>query len=106
MAIASLVFGILTPLLICLSSADLLDSLQHPASRFIALFLLGILAILPILAVIFGHIGVHRAKTVHGLGESREVAMIGLLLGYFFGSIYLLLIVSLIVSYLSFLGIF
>lgn len=106
MAIASLVFGILTPLLICLSSAELLDALQHPASRFMALLILILLATLPMLAVIFGHIGIHRARTVHGLGESKEIAMIGLLLGYFFGSIYLLLIISLIVSYLSFLGIF
>jgi len=105
-AIASLVFGILAPLIICPASAPLLTALQHPATRFLALLIVSLLALLPILAVIFGHIGSHRANTTPGLSESREMAFIGLILGYAFGSLYLLLIISLIVSYLSFIGIF
>ena len=105
-AIVSLVLSILAPLITCSSSATLLTALEHPATRLLALLIVSLLAILPILAVIFGHIGKHRANTTPGLGESKEMAVIGLVLGYAFGSLYLVLIVSLIVSYLSFIGIF
>jgi hypothetical protein len=42
-----------------------------------------------LLAIIFGHIGLRRADKIHGMGESRDVALTGMILGYIFGSIYL-----------------
>ncbi len=89
MAIASLVFailGMLTILFSCLVSGYLLS--QHT-------FLVLLIILIPsILAVICGHIGKHRAKTVHGLGESYDMAAVGLVLGYSFGALYLAFVLS------------
>ncbi len=89
MAIASLVFailGMLTILFSCLVSGYLLS--QHT-------FLVLLIILIPsILAVICGHIGKHRAKTVHGLGESYDMAAVGLVLGYAFGALYLAFVLS------------
>ena len=43
-----------------------------------------------ILAVIFGHIGKRRAMTVPGLSGTKDIAVAGMVIGYIFGSIYLL----------------
>ena len=42
-----------------------------------------------ILAVIFGHIGKRRARTIAGLLWSKEIAAAGMVIGYIFGAIYL-----------------
>jgi serine/threonine protein kinase len=99
MAIASLVFailGILAILSLFLASGYLLH--QHT-------FWVLIPVLLPsILAVICGHIGKRRAKTVHGLGESYDMAAVGLVLGYLFGGLYLAIILStLLLSFLHLL---
>ncbi len=89
MAIASLVFAILGILTILFSfcvSGFMLS--QH------AFWVMGIILIPSILAVICGHIGKHRAKTVHGLGESYDMAAVGLVFGYLFGGLYLAFILT------------
>ena len=105
-ALASLVLSILAPLLICPATTPLLNALHYPGSRVIVLLIASLLALLPIFAVIFGHIGRYRAKNTPGLSESRDMALIGLVLGYSYGSLYVLLVIYLIVTYLSYIGIF
>ena len=84
MAIASLVFAILGILAIFFSYATTAYLISHHAVWVL------LIPLLPsILAVICGHIGKHRARKVHGLGESYDLAVIGLIIGYFFGGIYL-----------------
>jgi serine/threonine protein kinase len=95
MAVASFVFGILgilTPLFLCPASGYLLA--QH------AILVSVILLMLSMLAVICGHIGNHRAKTVHGLGESYQIAVAGLVMGYLFGAIYLAFVLTLLFTLL------
>jgi serine/threonine protein kinase len=83
MAIASLVFAILGMLGLCTSYAYVVT--------FRSLLFVPVILVLPsILAVIFGHIGKHRANTVHGLGESEDMAVVALVLGYLFGAVYLI----------------
>jgi hypothetical protein len=83
MAIASLVFAILGMLGLCTSYAYVIT--------FRSLLFVPVILVLPsILAVIFGHIGKHRANTVHGLGESEDMAAVALILGYLFGAVYLI----------------
>ncbi len=54
------------------------------------MFLPVVVTLVPaILAVIFGHIGKHRARTVAGLLWSKEIAAAGMVIGYIFGAIYL-----------------
>jgi serine/threonine protein kinase len=89
MAISSLVFAILGMLAIpslYLVSGYLVS--QH------AIWVLIPILIPSILAVICGHIGKHRAKTVHGLGESYDMAAVGLVLGYLFGGLYLAIVLT------------
>lgn len=89
MAIASLVFAILGMLAILFSfvvSGYLFS--QH------AFWVLVIILLPSILAVICGHIGKHRARTVHGLGESYDMAIVGLVIGYLFGGIYLAFVLT------------
>ena len=89
MAIASLVFailGILAILISCFVSGYLLS--QH------TFWVLVLILIPSILAVICGHIGKHRAKTVHGLGESYDMAAVGLVFGYLFGGLYLAFVLT------------
>lgn len=96
MAVASFVFGILgilTPLFLCPASGYLLT--QH------AILVSVILLIPAMLAVICGHIGNHRAKTVHGLGESYQIAVAGLVMGYLFGAIYLAFVLTLLFGFFT-----
>ena len=94
MAIASLVFallGMLTLLSLCAASGYLLR--QHT-------FWVLLPVLLPsTLAVICGHIGKRRAKTVHGLGESYDMAAVGLLIGYLFGGLYLAIVLTTLVLF-------
>jgi hypothetical protein len=94
MALASLVFallGILALISLCAASGYLLR--QH------TFWLLVPVLIPSILAVICGHIGKRRAKTVHGLGESYDMAAVGLVLGYLFGGLYLAIALSTLVLF-------
>ncbi len=90
MAIASLVFAILGILVI----SSMLCLSGYLLSVHATIWVLVPILIPSILAVICGHIGKHRAKTVHGLGESYDMAVVGLVLGYLFGSLYLIIIFS------------
>lgn len=96
MAVASFVFGILgilTTLFLCLASGFLFA--QQP-------ILVSVILLIPsMLAVICGHIGNHRAKTVHGLGESHQIALAGLVMGYLFGAIYLAFTLTLLLEFFT-----
>ncbi|MFL5627030.1 MAG: serine/threonine protein kinase [Ktedonobacteraceae bacterium] len=91
-AIASLTFGFLSifiPLFICVTAMAPFrgDGFIDPQFWFL---LSALLMLAPaLLAIIFGHIGIDRADSIYGMGESRDIAMTGMILGYIFGSIYL-----------------
>ena len=99
MAIASLIFallGMLALISLCAVSGYLL--------RHHTFWVLVPIVIPSILAVICGHVGKRRAKTVHGLGESYDMAAAGLLIGYPFGGLYLAIVLStLLLSFLHLL---
>ena len=92
MAIASLTLGfvsIFVPLFICVTAMAPfhVEAPDDPQVRFL---LAALLMFIPaLLAIIFGHIGIRRADKIHGMRDSRDVAMTGMILGYIFGSIYL-----------------
>ena len=99
MAIASLVFGLisfLVPLASCSFSMGIASHFVSEDSHLIYILPAVILIAPPILAVVFGHIGKHRAKTIPGMGTSDGLAIAGLVLGYLFGSIYLAVICTLL----------
>jgi hypothetical protein len=92
MAIASLVFGfisILIPLASC-SLSFAIASHVGPEGSHLTYILPAVTLLVPsILAVVFGHIGKHRANTIPGMWTSEGTAIAGLVLGYLLGSIYL-----------------
>ena len=91
MAIASLVFGIISifiPLASCTLSAAITQA-GPVNSHLIPILPAVILLVPPLLAVVFGHIGKHRANTIPGMWTSEGTAIAGLVLGYLLGSIYL-----------------
>ena len=95
MAIASLVFGIisiLTPFASCSLSISMASHFGSEGFRLFYILPAMILITPSVLAVVFGHIGKRRANTVPGMGTSDGLAIAGLTLGYIFGSIYLLAI--------------
>lgn len=97
-AILSLFFGIVSIPSIFLGMVALMST--HPIvdspARLLPLLIIPTLLTIPsILAIIFGRIGRHRANTVYGLGESKELAIIGSILGHLFLATYLLLVASL-----------
>ncbi len=99
MAIASLVFGIisiLTPFASCPLSISMASHFGSEGSRLFYILPAVILITPPVLAVVFGHIGKRRANTVPGMGTSDGFAIAGLTLGYIFGSIYLLAICTIL----------
>ena len=99
MAIASLVFGIisiLTPFASCPLSISMASHFGSEGSRLFYILPAVILITPPLLAVVFGHIGKRRASTVPGMGTSDGLAIAGLTLGYIFGSIYLLAICTIL----------
>ena len=93
MAVASLSFGILSiflPIFLCMGSSLLSTDYGYGGPHFLFLIPLFILMIVPpICAVVFGHIGKYRAKTVPGLLSSKDISSTGIVIGYIFGSIYL-----------------
>jgi hypothetical protein len=92
MAIASLICGFVSvfiPLFIC-ATAMLPFHTEAPVDPQVSFLLAALLMFTPaLLAIIFGHIGLRRADKIHGMGDSRDVALTGMILGYIFGSIYL-----------------
>jgi len=99
MAIASLVFGlisILTPFASCPLSITMASHFGSEGSRLFYILPAVILITPPLLAVVLGHIGKRRASTVPGMGTSDGFAIAGLTLGYIFGSIYLLAICTIL----------
>jgi hypothetical protein len=63
---------------------------EAPVDPQVRFLLASLLMFTPVLlAIIFGHIGLRRADKIHGMGDSRDVALTGMILGYIFGSIYL-----------------
>ena len=99
MAIASLVFGlisILIPFSSCSLSISMASHIGSEGPRFFYILPAMILIAPPLLAVVFGHIGKRRANTVPGMGTSDGIEIAGLNLGYIFGSIYLLAICSIL----------
>src|SRR5207248_10478391 len=92
MAIASLIFGIISiiiPLASCTLSAAIMTHFGPEDSHLISILPAVILLVPPILAVVFGHIGKHRANTIPGMWTSEDIGCAGLVLGYLLGSIYL-----------------
>ena len=99
MAIASLVFGlisILIPIASCSLSITIASHIGQEGSHLFYILPAVILITPPLLAVVFGHIGKRRASTVPGMGTSDGFAIAGLTLGYIFGSIYLLAICTIL----------
>ena len=97
-AMLSLFFGIVSIPSVFLAMVALMSShplVDSPAQLIPLLIIPTLLTIPSILAIIFGRIGRHRANTVYGLGESKELAIIGSILGYLFLATYLLLVASL-----------
>ena len=99
MAIASLVFGIISILIPFASCSLSVTIASHFGSQGLRLFFMLPVAILltpPVLAVVFGHIGNRRASAMLGWGMKDGLATAGLTLGYIFGSIYLLAICAIV----------
>lgn len=89
-AVASLVLGILSycllPMLCVIAPVLFFIS----PFRFFFLAVLVLLVILmPILAVIFGHIGLHRVRKHANLKSSKGMAVAGLALGYVFIALFI-----------------
>ncbi len=93
-AVASMLFGILTlvmPLFVCTFGSSL--AIPYAVVNFQMLFMVVFLTLLvpALLAIIFGHIALNRCKKnprAGGVGMAKT----GLMLGYIFGSIYLLIL--------------
>jgi len=69
-----------------------------------AIFIPIVVTLVPaILAIIFGHIGGRRARTIPGLAGTKEIAVTGMVIGYIFGAI-ALCICGFLLLYLLMLG--
>lgn len=86
----SLIFGtfsIFIPFLLCSGALYASGSSSYTiAWPFVAIISL----LLPVLAIVFGHIGLHRANTVASFWASRNTATTGMSMGYILGVLYLL----------------
>ena len=106
MAIASLFFGfisIFALLFSCITPTAFFSFTYVEEASWFFLLLPLLLMIAPsILAIIFGHIGRHRAKTIPGRQGSGDMATTGMVMGYLFGSIYLGFICILLTVFMSF----
>jgi len=86
MASASLAFGLLNlivPLLLC--GVGSYSTSYFLYGSFFLLLPLASMCVLSLLAIIFGHIGKHRAMSVPGWLSSNGSATAGLVMGYIFG---------------------
>ena len=95
MATASMIFGFLTflmPLFICTIGSSIVAPMGFSAYGSMY-FITSLLLLTPaLLAIIFGHIGLNRAKKLPWSQSGTGMAKTGLIIGYAFGSIYLLLL--------------
>jgi serine/threonine protein kinase len=90
MAVASISLAILSivlPVFSCTGSSFF--GFYYGIDTFsFAIFIPIVVTLVPaILAVIFGHIGRRRARTIPGLAGTREIAVTGMVIGYIFGAI-------------------
>lgn len=93
MAIASMLLGflaIIMPLFICTLGSNIAYGYGYGAIDFRVLYLvLSLLLFGPtLLAIIFGHIALYRARNKYWMQSSMGMAKTGLAIGYIFGSIY------------------
>lgn len=106
MAIASLSFGFISIFALffsCIAPTAFFPFARVEGISWLFLLLPLFLMMVPsILAVVFGHIGRHRAKTIPGLQNSGDMATTGMVMGYLFGSIYLGYICLLLTFFISF----
>src|SRR6266852_5228717 len=89
-AIASLVLGILSFCLLPMLCvfAPVLFFIQPLVSFFLAVLVL-LVILTPTLAVIFGHIGLHRVRKHANLKSSKGMAVAGMALGYVFIALFI-----------------
>ena len=90
MAVASISLAILSialPVFSCTGSSFI--GFYYGLDNFsFAIFIPIVVTLVPaILAVIFGHIGGRRARTIPGLAGTKEIAVTGMVIGYIFGAI-------------------
>lgn len=106
MAIASLFFGFISIFALFFSciTPTAFFSFTHveDGSWFFLLIPLLLMMLPSILAIVCGHIGRHRAKTISGQQGSGDMATTGMVMGYLFGSIYLGFICILFTFFMSF----
>ncbi|MDQ6661577.1 MAG: protein kinase, partial [Chloroflexota bacterium] len=90
-AIASIILGsvgFIMPFLLCAFSLALFEH-SHSFGGQLPFLMTTLFVVTPsILAIIFGHIGRRRAKTIPGMQGSRGIATTGLVFGYFFTILY------------------
>ncbi len=94
MAVASISLAILSivlPIFSCTGSSFF--GLYFGINNFsFAIFIPIVVTLVPaMLAVIFGHIGRRRARTIPGLSGTKEIAVTGIVIGYIFGAISLII---------------
>ena len=91
MAITSMLIGflaIIMPLFICTLGSNITYGYGDIDYR-VLYFVLSLLLFGPaLLAIIFGHIALYRAKNKYWMQSSAGMARTGLAIGYIFGSIY------------------
>jgi hypothetical protein len=107
LAVASISLAILSialPVFSCTGSS--LFGFYYGIDTFsFAIFIPIVVTLVPaILAVIFGHIGRRRARTIPGLAGTKEIAVTGMVIGYIFGAV-ALGICGFILLYLLLLGV-
>ena len=104
MAGASLSFGfisIFVPLFSCGVTTILAERFNADGPQFISILPALLLIVPSILAIVFGHIGKHRANTVPAWSGSRDIAATGMVIGYIFGPIYLIMLLTILVFFFA-----
>ncbi|MHB8600134.1 MAG: serine/threonine protein kinase [Ktedonobacteraceae bacterium] len=95
MATASMLLGFLTflmPLFACPLGSSIATPYGFSGYGMMSIIISLLLLVPPLLAIIFGHIGLNRAQTLPASQSGAGMARTGLTIGYIFGSIYLLLL--------------
>ncbi len=93
MATASMLLGFLTflmPLFACPLGSSIATPYGITDYGMISLIISLLLLVPPLLAIIFGHIGLNRSHNFPGSQSGAGMAKTGLTIGYIFGSMYLL----------------
>ncbi len=94
-ATASMLLGFLTflmPLFACPLGSSIATPYGFSDYGMMSVIISLLLLVPPLLAIIFGHIGLNRAQNLPGSQSGAGMAKTGLTIGYIFGSIYLLLL--------------